>query len=83
MSFFDEISYRTLLGRAVGYRAVLMGGEAVYVEGISRIVSVSGEKIEVSARKKLLVVEGEDLSLEELEKESVIIKGRIACFKEC
>ncbi|MBQ7227495.1 MAG: YabP/YqfC family sporulation protein [Clostridia bacterium] len=83
MSFFDEISYRTLLGRAVGYSAVLMGGEAVYVEGISRIVSVSGEKIEVSARKKLLVVEGEDLSLEEVEKESVIIKGRIACFKEC
>ncbi len=77
MSFFDDISYRTLLGRAVGYSVVLFGGEAAYAEGIRRIVGVGPDKIEMAVGKKLLVIEGGGLTIDELEGGSVIVKGRI------
>lgn len=82
MSFFDDISYKTVLGRAVKYSAVLMGGEAAYVDGISRIISVSAGKIEIAAGKILLEVSGEDLVIDELERESVIVKGKITGVRE-
>lgn len=82
MSFFDEIKYGTTAGRALGYSVVLMGGEAVYVEGIRRIASVSPAKMEMTAGKSLIVIEGEDMVIDELERETVIIKGRIRSVRE-
>ncbi len=82
MSFFDDISYKTVLGRAVKYSAVLMGGEAAYIEGISRIISVAQDKIEIAAGKTLIEITGENLVIDELERESVIVKGRILGVRE-
>ena len=81
MSFFDEIKYRSLAGRVIKYSVIVFGGEAVYVEGITRVVSVSSDKIELNAGKTLLTVEGENMTVEELEKETVIIKGRIKSYR--
>ena len=82
MSFFDDIKYGSVAGRALGYSVVLMGGEAVYVEGIKRLASVSPTKMEMTAGKRLIIVEGEDMVIDELERETVIIKGRIKAVRE-
>ena len=82
MSFFDDIKYNSLLGETTGHSAVLFGDVAVYVEGISQVISISQNKIELSARKRILTVEGNNLYIDVLEKESIIIKGEILCFSQ-
>ena len=82
MIFYDDITYRSALGRALGYCVVLMGGEAVYVEGITRYSVITPERIEMIAGRKLIVVEGSDMRVEELERETVIVKGRIRSVRE-
>ena len=77
MSFFDDIKYRSTAGKALIYSAVIFGGESVFIEGITRVVTVSGSKMEFSAGKKLITVLGENLEIDELETETVIVKGRI------
>ncbi len=77
MSFFDDIKYRSVAGKAVGYSAVIFGGESVFIEGITRVITVGKNRMEFSSGKKLITVTGEDLTLDELETETVIVKGKI------
>lgn len=77
MSFFKEISDK--IGRRFtgGYNIINFGGEYIYVEGIGRVLSLDEGKIELSSGDTLLEIVGENLEITELEKGSVIIKGRI------
>ena len=47
------------------------------MEGIGRVLSLDEGKIELSSGDTLLEIVGENLEITELEKGSVIIKGRI------
>lgn len=82
MSFYDEIKYRSVAGKALKYSIVLMGGEAAYIEGIKRMIDISPQKIEIAAGKTLIIIEGEGLALEELETETAIVKGKIVSVRE-
>lgn len=82
MSFFDDVKYRSVAGKALGYSAIIFGGECVFIEGIKRVVTVSGERMEFSLGKKLITVLGEGLTLEELETETAIVRGRVRSVGE-
>jgi len=80
MSFYREIG--NLLGLdwariANGYSFVNYNGEAVYIEGIKKIVTIEDSLIVVDSPKTRIRVEGEDLSIFSLEEKTMIIKGRI------
>ncbi len=76
MSFVKEIAQK-IGQKAIGYNIINFNGESVYVEGISRVLSLEENKIELSAGNVLIVIEGEKLEIGELEKGSVIISGDI------
>lgn len=82
MSFYDEIKYRSVAGKALKYGVVLMGGEAAFVEGIKRIISIAPTKLEIAAGKSLIIIEGEGMTVDELEKETVIVRGKIKSVRE-
>ena len=77
MSFFKEIADKIGRKATGGYNFIDFNGEYVYVEGIGRVLSLDSDKIELSVGKNVLCVTGEELVITELEKGSVIIKGRI------
>ena len=80
MSFYREIG--NLLGLdwariASGYSMVNYNGEAVYLEGIKRVVSVSDLEVIVDTKRARLKVVGEELAIFSLEEKTMIIKGKI------
>ena len=82
MSFFDDIKRSVATGVKYGYYAVLFGGEAAYIDGITRVLSISEERMEFASEKRVIAVCGSGLSVSALEKESVIIKGHITGISE-
>ena len=67
MSFYDEIKYRSIAGKAVKYGVVLFGGEAAFIEGIKRIIRIDPNKVEIAAGKSLIIIEGEGLTVGDIE----------------
>ncbi|MCL2798649.1 MAG: YabP/YqfC family sporulation protein [Firmicutes bacterium] len=85
MSFFEEIG--NLLGLdwariAVGYSVVNYNGEAVYIEGIKKVVSLSDTETVFDAGKGRVRITGEGLSVFALEEKTAVIKGRITAVSE-
>jgi len=81
MSFYRDIG--NVLGLdwariAGGYSLVNYNGEAVYIEGIKRVVNVSELEIVVDTSKQRIKVVGEELCVFSLEDKTMIIKGRIS-----
>ena len=81
MSFYREIG--NLLGLdwariAGGYSLVNYNGEAVYIEGIKKIVAVSDNEITVDTPKARVRVAGEELAVFALEEKTMVVRGRIA-----
>ena len=80
MSFYREIG--NLLGLdwariASGYSFVNYNGEAVYLEGIKRVVNVSDIEIIVDTKKARIKIAGEELAIFSLEEKTMIVKGKI------
>ena len=85
MSFFEEIG--SLLGLdwarlAQGYSAVNYNGEAVYLEGIKKVVSLSDTEIIFCAGKGRVKITGENLGVFSLEEKTAVIKGTILSISE-
>jgi len=80
MSFYREIG--NLLGLdwariANGYSLVNYNGEAVYIEGIKKIVTINDSEIIVDTPKARVKVVGEGLEIFSLEEKTIIVKGKI------
>lgn len=80
MSFYREVG--NLLGLdwariANGYSIVNYNGEAVYIEGISKMASLSESEIVVDAGKTRIKVEGVDLFVVSLEDKTMVVRGDI------
>lgn len=80
MGFFREIA--SVLGydeakAALGYNYTVFGGEAVYAEGIKRILRIDGEEIALALPRGVLYVRGEDLAADEINGASVLVRGKI------
>lgn len=82
MGFFDDIKRRAATGTDYGYYVVLFGGKAAYIGGITRVLEISGARMEFASGKHTVAVCGEELKVSELEKESVIVNGRITRIEE-
>ncbi len=82
MSFYDEIKYRSIAGKAVKYGVVLFGGEAAFIEGIKRIIRIDPNKVEIAAGKSLIIIEGEGLTVGDIETETAIVRGKITSVRE-
>ena len=85
MSFFEEIG--SLLGLdwariACGYSVVNYNGEAVYLEGIKKVVTVSGAEMVFDTGKGRVKISGGDLAVFLLEEKTAVVKGRIAAVSE-
>lgn len=80
MSFFKEAALA--LGVNVGYSIIDYGGEAIYIEGIARVLSLDETHMRFVCGKKVIGVKGEGLSVAEYGGGCVGIKGRIFSFEE-
>ena len=85
MSFYQEIG--NILGLdwariAGGYSVVNYNGEAVYLEGIKKVVVVSDTEIVVDTGKQRVRIAGEELAISLLEEKSMVAKGRISQVEE-
>ena len=80
MSFFGEIA--SVLGYdeaklSLGYNYVVYNGEAVYIEGIKKILRIDARVAAFMLRKGVLYVEGKDLVMADISGGSVLIRGEI------
>lgn len=82
MSFFDDIKYRTCFGKSLSYSLIDFGGEAIYIEGIKKLVSVSESKIVLLLRKKQIVIEGKKLVINDYESDCIVINGAVESIRE-
>lgn len=77
MSFFDDIRRCAATGIKYGYSVVLFGGEAVYINGITRVLEISAERMAFASEKRIIAVTGSDMAVSGLERDSVMIRGTI------
>ena len=85
MSFYQEIG--NLLGLdwariAGGYSLVNYNGEAVYLEGIKKVVLVSETEIVVDTGKPRVRITGGGLAVFSLEDKTMVVKGKISKTEE-
>jgi hypothetical protein len=85
MSFYQEIG--NILGLdwariAGGYSLVNYNGEALYIEGIKKVLLVTDAEIVLDTGKPRVRVTGERLAVHSLEEKTIIIKGRIRVVEE-
>ncbi|MCL2676005.1 MAG: YabP/YqfC family sporulation protein [Firmicutes bacterium] len=79
MSFFSEIAKRAGLSElslSGGYNVVNYNGEAIYVEGVRRLLRVEEEEIAIELRGAVVTLRGAGLNIFELS-DGVIINGRV------
>lgn len=80
MSFFGEMA--RALGYdearlALGYNYIVYNGEAVYVEGVKRILRIDAEEVAFSVKSGVLYVSGNSLAVSEICGGSVTVRGEI------
>lgn len=80
MSFFREIA--EVLGYdearlALGYNYVNYNGEAVYLEGVKKVLRLDDCEMAFQTPKGVLYVSGEGLSVSNLSGASVLVRGKI------
>jgi len=79
MSFFSEIAKNiglSELSLSGGYSVINYNGDAVYLEGVERLLCIEEGMIKLQLRGAGVVVEGVDLHISELSG-GCIIKGEI------
>jgi len=79
-SIYNEMIYRLGLPieEAVGARVTVCGFKAVCVEGHGGVLKVEDTQVLLRYKKKKLVISGKELSVLEITKDEVYIKGKIS-----
>ena len=75
MSFFREISEK--VKKKGSYTLVNYGGNALYIEGVKKIIDVTDSVMEFALKEGTLLVEGTGLYLIDIEDGTLIIKGEV------
>ena len=55
MSFFDDIKMKSIFGRSCKHTTINFGGEAVYIEGVKKIITLDKEIIIVITTASLFI----------------------------
>lgn len=85
MSFMGEIAAALGLDKssiANGYQIVNYNGNAVYAEGFKRVLSIGVEEVVLGLKAGRIRIAGQNLSVKELEKDSLIVCGKITSYTE-
>lgn len=62
------------------YNLVVKNGIVAYLDGFSKIISISSEQMLFRLKNKILKVVGKDLKIEKLEEFSCVISGKMEGF---
>lgn len=84
MSFFKEAAQMLGLDYiklATGYQIINYNGEAVYIEGAKRVISITTCLIALDTGKVELAIRGENLCVFDITGASIMIKGKIICVE--
>ena len=84
MSFSSELfkGIKDELLAPFEYNLTLKNGRAVYLDGFSKIITVSSNEMCFQLKKGALKIVGEDLKITKLEEFSCVILGKVAGFYE-
>lgn len=85
MSFIKEAAQMLglkSLKEPFSYQIINFGGRAVYAEGFKNILSLTETEIVLGLKKGRIVISGSDLMIEELEENTVAVKGVITAVTE-
>lgn len=69
---FGEVS-----GRESEPIIIFLPGRGVYIEAKCKIVSINRETVVLKVKKEILTVKGEGLMLKNLDKNSIMLQGKI------
>lgn len=82
MSFVSQIAYELgLSAPATGYQIVDYNGEAVYVEGIRRVLTLTDVAIRLECKRAFLELAGEGLILDRADEGSIVVRGKVTEIK--
>lgn len=81
MSFFKEVAdVLNASGKCGdGYNIINYGGEAIYIEGIRRILSIDPQNMRFDCKKKIISLTGEDLNVSQMEDGCAVVVGKVIC----
>ena len=78
MSIINEVFSALDIGNLIDdYRYYNLGGKAVYIENFVRVNTFLPDEIVLKLKRGFIKVVGKDLIIEELNKESILVKGCI------
>lgn len=78
MSFFSQIAFELGLSQpATGYQIVDYNGEAIYIEGVRRILNLTGASIRFETKRALIEFTGEGLTLDRADEGSAVVRGKV------
>ena len=68
-------------GKNPNYTVVNFGGKFIYIDGVLRIREITPKMIKLSTKEEVVEIEGDSLEIEEMDGDSIIIKGVIISVK--
>ncbi len=75
MAFLFDLSKK--FGQNPNYTVVNFDGKFIYLDGIIRLREITASLITASVKNAVIKIEGENLLIEEMDGDSVIVKGDI------
>ena len=69
-------------GKSPHYTVVNFDGKFIYLDGITRIREITTTIIKVIVANEEVIIEGENLQIDEMDGDSITIKGAISCVKK-
>ena len=78
-NFFNEVKSKLERGEnsLSGFNIINISGQILYVEGHRGLVTLSKELISFKVKKGVIMVEGKDMTLSELNENTIKISGTI------
>ena len=82
MSFSGEIfrGIKNEVFSPFAYSVTLLNGEAIYIDGFKKILSLSGSEIAFETKKQRLKIVGTSLEISKIEEFSCVVVGKVEGF---
>ncbi len=75
MAFIFDLS--KTFGLSPDYTVVNFGGKFIYIDGVTRIREITPIAVKLSTKTAVVEIEGENLLIEDMDGDSVTIRGEI------
>lgn len=83
-NFFSEIKEKcgNFVGKVVPYKMVVIGGEAIYVEGNITLMTLTETNIVFKVPHNIIIVNGKRLEVKEITQNTLVICGSIMSWEK-